>query len=83
MKVIIIRTWDEGEFMCESKKGSFDALLANYRKKNSERLRAAGYKQLIPEIREEEMTEEEYQHGHCATCASAMYFNGIGLAEAG
>ena len=79
MKVCIIKTWDEGEFMCEAKKEHIDSFLANYRKKNGERLQAAGYKQLIPELREVEMEEDEYQYGHCATCASAMYFNGIGL----
>lgn len=78
MKVLIIITHDEGEFVCEAKKDIVDTFLANYRKKNEGRLKALGHTQIIPEIREEEMSQEEYDSVP-ATSTSSMYFNGIGL----
>lgn len=80
MKICRIKTWDEGEFICEDKKEVVERFLENYGKKNGERLKAAGYKQIVPEIQKEEMPEEEYR-SHFATCDSAMYFAGVGLKD--
>lgn len=78
IKVVTIKTHDEGEFVCEAKKECIDAFLKNYRAKNEKRLRAAGHKQFIPEITLSEMTREEYAKGP-VTVKSALYFNAISI----
>ena len=75
--LIIIKTHDEGEFWCEANQGLFDDFIENYRTKNRKRLKAAGYKDLIPEVRVVELTRREYNSKTCVSTLSCLYFNGI------
>ena len=80
MKVLRFITHDGEEFICKATKENHDTFLKNYRTDNMERLKAIGHTTLIPEIREEEMSEDEYNNGP-VSFESAMYFNGIDLSK--
>lgn len=77
IKIVEIVTHDEGVFVCEAKGEYVKDFIRNYRKKNEQRLKVAGYKTLIPELRIKKMAKEEYYKSNCVTTASALYFNGI------
>lgn len=72
MTIFIIKTHDEGEFVCNSAE-LLNTFIANYKRQNAQRLKQAGYEDLIPELTVREMDEKEYDQIP-ASCKSCEYF---------